>query len=222
MSILLYVSRYIDRGTYGVVDTDDGIEEQIDICGISDAVCLHGVRIAGVTPVINKRFNKGYVTEDGVRVYQPVETLSPLQVKTKVLKHIDVKVYKSMITGIDIDIGAIEDKVQLRLSDFGTFCADYILSGNNHGVRDKVVLILDDKITFGKKTFKLRQCDNSFVGIRDAGVMFDLSEMNDDNAAALYKVLLSGQDLFPTVIDEPTRYNSMTIAQYRDWLHEVT
>lgn len=207
---MLYISRYVGEESFGVVDTDDNTEEIVSYAELSNLVCHRGVVICGAKPVRGVD-GEYWITEDDIFVCQPSNLLSNLQVKTRVLRHIDVIVYNSMITSVLVYPREMSKHVEIRLSDFGTSCGDFILSRNQPSHKCMVTLKLDDKLDFGKDTFSLRFCDNAFVGLRDVGVKFDFCELSDAKAEKAYDYILpiSGPNMHPVYIDRLERVQRM-------------
>ena len=186
---MLYISRYIGHDRFGVVDTDDDVETEARISDLYKAVKIFGLDIKGVGLL------KGHVTESTIKVYQPVETVTRLQVKTKSLQRVDVKTYGDMITSILWRPEDITEPVTIRLSDFGTSCADMLFSGNMKSGKHKVTVVLDDAVTAQTDTFRVRFTDDSYVGIGGIGVVLDLHDISDDRfAEPIYSVLFDVRD----------------------------
>lgn len=156
---MLYLSRYVYPDSFGVVDTDDGVESIVSRDDLDEICCTWLVPIEGIK-IYWDSFMR-YITS--IVTYQPSETMSQLQIKTKVLKGIEVHSMGDMITNVLWDKDSIITPVRIRLSDFGSSCADCILSGNRHSRLHQVTLVLDDKLSFGGKVFKLRSSDDTFL-----------------------------------------------------------
>lgn len=177
---MLYVSRRIGNFSYGVVDTDDGTEEVVKKGDIVEAVNHLGVKIEGFDAKTKK-----------VHIYQPEDTLTQLQVRARVLKHLDIKIYGSMITCIKWNPAEIKHPVSIKLSDFGRFCADRILMENEHAGHHTVTLVFDDGIVFKPDAFWLGHAlDASYAGVDGYGVLFDLRLMTENELVWwVYRVL---------------------------------
>lgn len=191
---MLFISRYVGAGMYGLVDTDDGGEEIVTKIVIEKAK-QSGVVVYGAEDITN------------VRVYQPESTRTMLQIKTITLSHIDVKTYKNKITSVNI-LSGIKKPVILRLSDFGTVCTDYILIGNKPATRLKVLMVLDDKIGFSKSTFWTAPS----LTLRQMGIALDIHELSDDTAIVVYKGLYFklNKQCFEGIVDTDDRFKYMT------------
>lgn len=166
---MLYISRYFGVGRYGVVDTDDGVEQVVTKKELVNSLNL-GCEIRGASD------------ENTIRVYQPTETRSQLQVKTYALLRVDIKTYKDCIVDISFDPNQITNPVTLRLSDYGKKCGDYLLAYTKQAAKHKVTLILDDKIGFGKKSFWIPPSNN----LEAFGLNIDIRELCDDTALIFY------------------------------------
>ena len=199
---MLYISRYIDIGTYGLVDTDDGREEVVSLLELSDAVYNHNIQIYGV----DKKENFLCVLDSYVHVYQPAETLTREQLKLRMLGLVDIKCYKDMITSISWRGELIKKPIRIRLSDFGTDCADYLFAHSNEYGTHKVTLVLDEKIHFGPESFCVKTFDDSFVAAYGIGVVFDVSELSTKTARKIYGLFMG--DLYTaesSIIDKHWR-----------------
>lgn len=191
---MLFISRYVGAGMYGLVDTDDGCEEIVTKIVIEKAK-QSGVVIHGAEDIVN------------VMVYQPESTRTMLQIKTITLSRIDVKTYKNKITSVNI-LSGIKKPVTIRLSDFGTVCADYILMANKPATRLKVLMVLDDKIGFSKSTFWTAPS----LTLRQMGIALDIHELSDDTAIVVYKGLYFklNKQCFEGIVDTDERFKYMT------------
>ena len=214
---MLYISRYIGPDQYGVVDTDDGVEQVISFTELYGAVCLDRLSIAGAPIVHNTLADKNIV------VCQPPDTISRVQAKAKVLLKVDVKCYKSMITSIIWNRSSDEDLVDIRLSDYGTCVADYVLARNVAFGGYKVCLIFDDKLTYCTNAFRRRYFERDLIGKNGVGAVFDLRELSDGNAAILYDMLYSGaKDNIPGgIIDQAERMDKFTYNHYHKYLNGI-
>ena len=198
---MLYVSRHDGINFYGVADTEDGSEEivtrsKLIKCVEELGMVIHGAdflpyakRVADTVP------------------YQPKETMTQLQMKTKLVKFTEVKVYKNMVTSIHYRHKEIREPVTLRLSDYGSECADCILWENDQALRHVITILLDDKIKVGKFTFRRDEAVRS-LGPNGYGVKFDLTGVTDyAEAEALYRQFRAqdGAKCLSYIIDSPER-----------------
>ena len=206
---MLYISRYKYKDFVGIVDTDDGVEEFVDYYSLYNLCCDLGLEIVGVRTSVSDNALQ-YV--DGADVYQPRSTLKPIQTKAKLMKHVDVKLYNALITSVLWDYERLVEPVVIRLSDFGSKCADCLLSGNVHAGTHKITIVVDDKVDIGEGTFKLREDDDSYMGITGLGVALDVSEVTDFSAAkAIYNSFFFGSvpELERSIIDIENRKKKM-------------
>lgn len=212
---MLYISRYFGFDRYGVADTDDGREEIVDINEIHRSVALLGIEIAGVQRT-NSFFTGGVVS-----VYQPPKMASVLQAKTLTMSHILVKKFRSTITGIEVHSADIKEPVKIRLSDFGSKCADFLFANNPFAGRHVLTLVLDNKLEFTSRSFLLRVWDNSCIGQNGIGVVFDITELGRKKAEQVYHQVFSGEkpELFASVVDRPERWATYT-SQCKDRLYK--
>lgn len=179
---MLYISRCVYKTSYGVCDTDDGVEEIMDVDSLGSHLWNLDIDIAGTVfsslPEMD-RFVEGF------EVYQPPETLSPLQIKTKMLCGVDVLTWRGVVTNIRYTHERVAKPIRLRLSDFGRGCADCILhSAKNIGFH-KLTLVLDDRLRLTEHTFDFMCEDDVHEGIGGIGVAIDLSEVKNFKLAEL-------------------------------------
>lgn len=214
---MLYISRRIGNFSYGVVDTEDGVEEKVRHKDLVDLSQDYRIKIEGFNPA----------TEE-IRVYQPADTMSQLQLKTKMLRHVEVCVYRNMITSIRWKRDEVKQPVKLRLSDYAKVCADKILAENQFSGCHKLTLVFDGSLEFQADAFWLgRDMSQSFAGVSGYGVLFDLRELKRDNMAWLvYRVLWDdARGKVPaveeTILDDVGRKNAMMQFlkedEYRSW-----
>ena len=200
---MLYISRYVDNDAYGLVDTDNGVEQVAEYGYLQEAVFKNHATIAGVEALPGPF--------DAIRVspYQPVETMTQLQVKTNLMRFIDIKTYGDMITSVVWDEEKITRPVSIRLSDFGTILADKFMSNGVGGCEKLVTFVLDNKLKYSFFAFvSPRQYGPKREQLDSVGVTFDMRELNERNARSAY-YLLSDSVLFECmhncVIDKPKR-----------------
>lgn len=216
---MLFISRFVDYESYGVVDTDDGVEEVISLQDVYRASYDLGLDIQGV------RKDGKMLPLNHIRTYQNPDTLTKLQVKTKVLHGVDITVYNGMITSLLIDINVMAQPARLRLSDYGESCGDRILVGNRFQNMHRVTLVLDDHIRTRSLTFWIgHNMSHPKSGTNRYGVVIDMTEMTSDDAAwNIYRVVFnngsfSEESIFSSIIDTDERFDMMVelIKKYRD------
>ena len=156
--------------------------------------------------------------------YQPAETVTKLQLRTLMLDHVDIKVYKNSITSIRLDGRNMTSGVTLRLSDFCQSVADYVLHGNDDVSNGwnpctKLTLILDDKLkSLTERSFRIRDGSRS-IGSYGMGVVLDISELRNRRLVELvYNAILPqpGNPLW-SIIDD----NKRKVKNKERWLREV-
>lgn len=212
---MLFISRRIGRGLFGVVDTDDGVEEVWSWVDIVDFVRKDKLNIEGVIST--------YVGLDEkvsyVEPYQDPLTRTPAQLKLELLSNVTLKTYGEMITSIVVNDVSNRRSITIKLSDYGSACADCMLFGNRKLMDDvPTMLILDDSVSISKHTFDLRNRSISAVGIHsDVGVRLDLTAVtNEDTVMIAYdKVGRRGSMLYIRDHDERKRVMiGMSSAEY--------
>lgn len=196
---MLYVSRMLSRSQVCVVDTDDGVEEILNGGELVRCLRDYGLEIKGVT--LHNKNGRFSVTATPC---QPDDTISTFQVKQKLLRGVDVKVSGDIITSIQWT-DSVPQPVSVRLSDFGTKCADYLFWWEGLCTNEKLTLIFDDKMSATSKSLK-------FLSV--LRVKVDLREVTNDKLARLiYKAFgesykgryLSGTDYPFYIIDNEER-----------------
>ena len=179
--------------SFGIVDTDDDVEEVVGMVELTDAVCNHGIEIAGVELA-------NYGRMESLVPYQDIRSMTATQTKLSVMNHVLVTLYKGMITGINFDGGLIDKPVSIRLSDLGHTCADYLLINGKNYDRHKITLVIDDKVKFTKHSFAAVSRLSGRIGVDGYGVVFDLRNLRDDAAAEI---------IYNNVYDSGSRSNSI-------------
>lgn len=167
---MLYISRRMGIGRWGVVDTDDYIETVCDMNRLREAVCC-GLEIKGVS-VIDRPFLGKHI--DHVEVYQNPEFSQRNQAKMAVLNGVDIRTSGTDIVSISTPSGIRGDRVSVRLSDFGDSCSPHILGSILIPYGKTLTLVLDDKLKFTNKTFK--------GAIEYSRLYLDVTEVTDQKA----------------------------------------
>lgn len=199
---MLYVSRYIDEiDKVVVVDTDDG-EETIINTNMLDHYCrtLH-LDIKGV----DSRW-AALDMDSCITIYQDPATKTKRQNKLAVMYGVDIVTSQGMIT--HISWGEVIKPVKVRLSDFGSECADFLVHGNSWVCNKKIVLVLDDKLKIRASSFAV--VEHEIWDYPDA--VLDLQEISDDELAeSLYVQYGCRETLtqFDYIIDKPERMQSI-------------
>lgn len=196
---MLYISRRIGYRLYGVVDTDDNVEQTVDRQEIW--------RVYSKVPI------RGCVVKNGalkdVVPYQSDIYRTAHRDRVQILGNVDVTLWRNMITNISFDPEKISLPVSIRLSDFGQDCAAGILMGCPYCQIPKLTIVVDDFVKFDEATFKAHDMR---VRIDMSGIKFDLREVSSFEAAALIydAVSVCTSDMFGmsnAIIDKPERLN---------------
>lgn len=208
---MLFISRYIGKNNYGVVDSETGVEQTYSFSDIEHRCLNSSFDIKGVT-VGYQQVSKdlGFMCVEEIRPYQPIDTMTVLQTKLGIMQHVCVTVYNGSITSVRWDSDRIKSPVSVRLSDFGVSCADCFLYGNKDIGRHKVTLVLDSGVCFCQSSFLLKH--NAFeVGPGGIGVVFDVHELSDAAARVVYDALyyIHGRNVVGAIADSPERSNLM-------------
>lgn len=199
---MLYVSRVILNNElyFGVVDTDDGVEDIVEKYDLFDIVNQNGLRVHGVEP---DEF--GVLT---VRPYQLPRYRSPNQVKFTVMYGVTIVTWRDMITALLwTPDSVLNPPVSLRLSDFGKCVGDCVFLHTAICGKHKVTIILDDSIEFTENSFWFGNV--SAPSRMSLGTVFDLRDVSSDiRASYVYKVFPYYDDkfeVFDSVLDKPGR-----------------
>ena len=132
---MLYVSRYIGRNRLGVVDTDDGVEDEFPVNVISDIEMQYGFSIAG-----SENRNLSYAP------YQLPSETHPLQAKLLMVYGIGTVIYKGKLSAFFWSQKADNGVVNIRVSDLVTGFHDFVFRDNLYGSDTQVRFIFDDKV----------------------------------------------------------------------------
>lgn len=168
---MFYISRYIGDGFYGVVDTDDGSEEQVtknDILYYCDSL---GFEIKGVKT--DRYFDRRWRTRIlEIKPYQDESMMTLSQTKLKVMNGVQINIWQGVITSVAVSDG-YDGMAKVRLSRYGTACGDYIFKNSKSVWGNKVMtVILDDKLD------ENRVGENTFTGFCDKGIVLDARELH--------------------------------------------
>lgn len=168
---MLYISRFLGRDKYAVVDTDDGKEEVVYITGIREAIRA-GVEIKGV----EVSYVNGHPYIDRIGVYQLPNNVTGKQAKMLAMAGVSIKTNGDVITSISWDDNIVKDGLRIRLSDFGRKCGDDMLKEARDICHKIVIFVLDDKITVRAHTF---------ISICRTGAKLDLTAVTKPQQAKL-------------------------------------
>lgn len=198
---MLYVSRILDKGKYGITDTTDGIETVVSFADIQKCVRL-GLEIKGVEALVDRDF--GVYTILGIYVCLDTVDSEAQRTKSIILKGIDVQTINGGIRSVMWTKPSLKSDTTIRLSDFGRYCEGAILSSIPRD-GNVVTVILDDKIRINKSNFQ-----KVFYKTR---VKFDLRDVTKfQTAACIYSEYIhncssSLPDMLDRIIDNQHRHN---------------
>lgn len=113
---MLYISRSFHDGSYGVVDSETGIESPADWNDISRMVIVDGLNIAGVTMTYIESVGGVLST---VHPYQDMKYYTKEQAKAQMLYGVRITTYKTEITRIEISEKIVKNDISLCLSRYG-------------------------------------------------------------------------------------------------------
>lgn len=210
---MLYISRRAGLNEYGVVDTDDGVEEIVKYPRLSEIIGNFDLDILGVESKIVELVSGSYKALTGVSVYQDEKYLTASMVKLKTMCHVNIKVWNGMITDLTWDGAKIKSPVTVRLSDYGHSVAPRILSDNLIFGSHKITIVLDDNVSFACEAFMASSITQN-IGINGFGAVFDLQELSDTATAglvynAVYMHSMDGYRMLKSIIDTPKRKHLM-------------
>lgn len=195
---MLYISRLASGENYGVMDTDDGVEEIVSFKELKRIVLKDKVGIKGVSVVRHQTLKSLLGQTDGtvlkpeysieVEVYQPVAERSLKQVKNATISGVNVIKNGDVVTGIKVS--ATGKPVTIRLSDFGTKFDGYVFSKHPRGISDlQLTFILDDSIKCTSRSFMYWEvyCKMDISEVTDIRIINNLvSPLFKDNSAFIY------------------------------------
>lgn len=202
---MLFVSRCVGREDYAVYDTEDGTEEIISYKALLKLVHHKPVDIKGIS------YSSGGAVR-GIKVYQHPDYITGSQSKLSLLHSVQILTFKNIITGIRWDASRIQEPVSIRLSDFGSCCADRLLWGNLRAGRHVLTLILDDKLKISKNVFSHPGYTNISSKKKAYGVVFDLRQLT--NVDVVYSSLIENSE------DISILGNIRDIPERKDRMHE--
>lgn len=148
---MLYISRQLGVGKYGVFDTDDMSETACTFAQIEKIVRDYGLEIKGVTTLISPKSGKPYVSQ--IEVQQNADSVTLLQTKAYMLYGVVIKTHEQEITKIDVPSGLRVPRATIRLSDYGTSCSDNIVNSLSIQFGHELILVLDDRIKIKRGSF---------------------------------------------------------------------
>lgn len=194
---------------YGVVDTDDDVEELVTRSELLDICCNRGVVIEGVI-----------VARDYIRCVSPYQlesSISRAQRRAEVVCNVTVTRYKDEVTEIFWDSFKLQKPVSIRLSNFGSSCGSQLFNRRlcigrlaPHG-HHMLTIILDGKITFTDKSFFVVPNHWGGLGREGFGLVFDIRELTDEKLAEIiyFSVAMSGAVIETGIVDSEDRMKAM-------------
>lgn len=206
---MLYISRWLSDARVGVADTDDGVEELLDISALSHVV-NRGVTIEGIsfmTPPV-----PGKITPPirDIAAYQPEETKAEWQKRVALLLGVEVCVYDSTIVHINWETPMFKSGTKFRPSQFCKKIGYTIFGFSSFTNSSKTItLVLDDSLEVDA---------NAFRSLYRAKAVIDLREVtNDETVTAVYAAATASHaktfDKF--IIDHDVRRSSYEKASER-------
>lgn len=177
---MLYVSRYIWPDSFGVMDTDDGVEQSVTSKELTDAFFCQHLDIKGMS-----------IKDFPVKIYQPPETKTQAQLKLEMLSHIETIVFQGMLVNIRFDWRKLRAPVSVRLSNFCSGIGDSIFRGSDVSGPHRLTLVFDDKIaSIGRFGLQPLVCPAPHKSRDTLCVRFDFSEVtNEALVSSLYESL---------------------------------
>lgn len=202
---MLYVSRRVGKDKFGIVDTDDGVEE---VCSMQDIVAIASqvpdIDIKGIT--IRRVVYRGQssIHIDRVEIYQNPSFSSTAQVKMRILRGIDIRTSNGAIVAISAPGHSSDTPIIVCLNDFGDKCGENILFGMSRNTDRPLVLVIKDGM-------QLRR--NSLSGCLSFNVKIDITAVTDDKlVSTVYHTRAYRDDyghdyslLKSFIIDNPSR-----------------
>lgn len=198
---VLYISRYVGRYSYGVVDTDDDSESVVFTDVLERAVVKNKLNIEGVVLADSRSSSERRI--DIVRPYQLPEYATQLTLKTQALHGVEVVLWKDAIASISRKPWC--NKTSIRLSDYCTNCHERIFTLLPTNATNRLRIVLDDKLQIMDKTFS-----RGNYSFSDINVSFDVKEVTDRHL--LYKIYTSVgvNDIDHSIIDLLPRFNMIS------------
>lgn len=214
-----FISRRVGLAQVAVIDTDTGEETIMYLNAVRDTDPLgdihgHTLRCVDDDWEPGKDQASGRMSIERYEPWQNQDDRVRLQAKTAVLKNVEVRTYKSMVTAIVWGIGDVHEDYTIRLSDFGSFLGDSLFIEGDGDLNGHILtVIVDDKVMpVNNFTFRAaRQFeDEQFRMVH--GVVLDLRELTMDGfAEQIYWACAHEFDmgLSEMFVDNPERKQSM-------------
>jgi hypothetical protein len=145
---MLYISRKISNEKYGVVDTDDNVEEIVTFNELSHYVIDLGVEINGV----RVSQTRGLTPKKFISTVVPYAyTTDAKAVKLKVIKGVEISAHNGVIGKIIINRDA-QSKSPINLSDYGTKVENYAFSITGKPL-EPITFIFDNNLNINSIAF---------------------------------------------------------------------
>lgn len=162
---MLFVSRMLVTGKYGVVDTDDDVEEFVSADYLKSLVTQDGLKIRGVQVDTNTN------AVVSITPYQVESKRTKLQTKTRVMLGVDVVSYKDEVAAIIVRNKLKKDGVRIRPSQYGKrMCWNVPIWWMISSFPNQLVLVMDDNI----------EMVGDFAKFGNPGVRLDLREVTNE------------------------------------------
>lgn len=181
---MLYISRLIGHSLYGVVDTEDNIEEQTGWLGLGTALSK-GVNIKGCI-VSNGKVRDAVPYQSDVR-------LSTQQLKLKSMYGIEFLVWRDYVTGVVWNPDNLAKPVPVKLSSLGKKCGAGLLYQMPSSKNRNLILVLDEFIEFDMFTF-MRYKHSQILNGSTFSVRIDLRLLSDEKVRIIYNSLVRALD----------------------------
>lgn len=140
---MLMISRIVDGIKFGVYDTEKGTEQFVDRDYLIDIYHQHRIKIQGVEFDVNH----GRLFIRSIIPQQDMSQCTTLQVKTKMLLGVDVRVFRDEITAVIANADVAQDGVTIRLSDFGhIFAWESTVMWSDEWGRKRITIIFDNNV----------------------------------------------------------------------------
>lgn len=216
---MLFISRFIGDGKYGIVDSDDNVEQSATFGDLLRCANL-GLEVGGMT--IKRGTTSSGIA--GVEVWRGLRLKDVNATKLLTLRGIDIRVWNGRIGGIYWDTELLNAPVTIRLSDFGTVCCDrmiYYARASAENLKNDITLVLDDKLVTYVLAFQLSF--NTFAALGGSGkLIIDLREVTKTSTVedvyrglAEYITVLQSENRL-VVLDKPDRYQRWRNRLARD------
>lgn len=203
---MLYISRCIGKTKYGVVDTEDEVEEVVTQEELADIVRL-GIVIEGA--VISCKSGKLPELVEAFP-YCVHEHNSTTLMKLRILYGIDIHVRGNIITMLGRDDRVVKEGFRIRLSDYGRVLGNHFLFDPSFGMHHKTVILeLDDKLALMEDAFNFAS---------KAYVKLDITNVDEQTVVdAVYHEHWRNSSHLPIedlIIDKPERMEYYRVLEF--------